>query len=92
MPRASLRSFLLRKPACSAAAAGRASMQITGQPCRCSPAHSLVEQRIGQGQGWQVRELGSTLGLCRSHLLGSCLDGSYRGYSKRSAGTDDRPS
>ncbi len=39
MPRASLRSFLLRKPACSAAAARRASMQITGQPYRCSPVN-----------------------------------------------------
>src|ERR1700739_1102526 len=40
MPRASLRSFLLRKPACKAAAACRASMQITGQPCRGSPEKS----------------------------------------------------
>jgi len=32
-------AFLLRSPACSAAAACRPSMQITGQPCRCSPAN-----------------------------------------------------
>src|ERR1700693_363563 len=40
MPRASLRSFLLRKPACSAAAACRASMLIAVQPYRCSAANS----------------------------------------------------
>jgi hypothetical protein len=47
IPRASLRLFLSRKPACSAAAACHASMQITGQPCRYHRAPSLPSSRTG---------------------------------------------
>jgi hypothetical protein len=66
MPRASLRSFLLRKPACSAADACRASMQITGQPYRCSPANS---QAAVQPASKPIRSMASPVAAIKRAII-----------------------